>query len=75
MAQTRRWPPSYFVGLTMPSAGEALPLPPRSWSGPSCSLLTAGARALRALAAAGAKFQAGDFATAEALLATADAGR
>ena len=33
-----------------------------------------GARALRALAAAGAKFQAGDFATAESLLATADAG-
>ena len=33
-----------------------------------------GAQALRALAAAGAKFQAGDFATAESLLATADAG-
>ncbi len=33
-----------------------------------------GARASRALAAAGAKFQAGDFATAESLLATADAG-
>ena len=33
-----------------------------------------GARASRALAAAGAKFQAGDFAAAESLLATADAG-
>ena len=33
-----------------------------------------GARASRALAAAGAKFQAGDFPAAESLLATADAG-
>jgi AAA ATPase domain len=33
-----------------------------------------GARASRALAAAGAKFEAGDFAAAESLLATADAG-
>jgi DNA-binding CsgD family transcriptional regulator len=33
-----------------------------------------GARASRALAAAGAKFQAGDFPAAEALLATAEAG-